>query len=99
MDRSTTHPTARGRGNIVYRLAFRGAGLPRAALGGAINVESREHADRGRRIPRADFARAAPIPQFENRFAMPGAASGGARPLNNARRTVWDQVMKKIQFR
>jgi len=47
---------------------------------------------------RTDFARAAPIPQFENRFAMPDAASGGARPLNNERRTVWDHVMNKVQF-
>jgi len=84
---------------VAHRLSFSGAGLPRAAPGSAMDVESGEHAARGRRIPRADFARAALIPQFENRFATPDAASGGARPRNDERRTVWDEVMNKIQFR
>jgi len=75
-----------------------GAGLPRAAPGGAMDLESGEHADGGRRIRRADFAQAALIPQFENRLAMPDTASGGARPLNDERRTEWDQVISKVQF-
>jgi len=64
-----------------------------------MDVESGEHAGGGRGIARADFARAALIPQFEDRFPVPDAASGGARPLNDERRTVPDQVMSKIQFR
>jgi len=30
---------------------------------------------------------------------MPGAASGGARPLNDERRSVWEQIMSKVRFR
>jgi len=71
--------TARG----AHRLLFSGAGLPRAAPGRAMDLASGEHAGGGRRFRRADFARAAPNPQFENRFAMPNAAPGGARPLND----------------
>jgi len=68
-----------------------------------MDVEPAEHAARGCRIPRADFtrgdfSRAAPISQFENRFPMPGAASGGARPLNDERRAVQEQIMRKVQF-
>jgi len=72
--------------NSAQRVSFRGAALPRAAPGGAMDVESGEHAvGGGRRIPRADFVQAAPIPQFEDHFPVPGAASGGARPLNDDR--------------
>jgi len=78
---------------------FSGAGLPRATPGGAMDIESDEHAARGRRIRRADFTRAALILQFANRFATPGAAPGGARPRNDGRRTVWDHITRKVQFR
>jgi len=46
----------------------------------AVDVGLDEHAARGRRISRRDFAQTAPIAQFENRFPVPNAASGGARP-------------------
>jgi len=46
--------------SAAHRLSFRGAGLPRAAPGGATGVEFAEHAGGGRGIPRAEFAQAAP---------------------------------------
>jgi len=64
-----------------------------------MDLEFAEHAARGRRIPRADFAQAALIPQFENRFPVPDAASGGARRLNDEGQTVWDQIGSKVQLR
>jgi len=86
-------------GGLFDRLRFAARAGPGRRPGGAIDVEFREHAGGGRRIPRADFVQAAPIAQFENRFPVPGAASGGARPLNDERRTVQEQFMSKVQFR
>jgi len=68
------------------RASFRGAGFaprdPRRRDGRRIPPNTPPAAG-SRGIPRAESARAAPIPQFANRFAMPDAASGGARPLND----------------
>jgi len=63
-----------------------------------MDVESDENAARGRGVPRADFAQTTSIPQFKDRFRVPNAASGGARPLNDARRTVQEQIMSKVQI-
>jgi len=66
----------------AHRLRLAARACPARASGGAMDVESGDHAVRGRDIPRADSARTAPISELEDRFPAPGAASGGARPLN-----------------
>jgi len=63
-----------------------------------MDIEAGEHAGGKRRIPRADFAQTAPIAQFEARFPVAVPASGGARPLNDERRSVQEQIMSKVQF-
>jgi len=82
----TRFPTMSGR--PFDRLRFAARASPRANPGGAIDVKFGEHAGGGRQFPRAESARTTPISEFENRFAVPGAASGGARPLNDERRTL-----------